>query len=105
MMFLLALIWVLIGVALGWRFGSRRSTSQGLAQARQQMGQEIRYWQEAAQRSQVRADRLAQENEAWAAGYKQGRDDVIKIVPHIAAQQRILPQDRRTDTTEINDRA
>lgn len=30
MMFLLALIWVLIGVALGWRFGSRRSTSQGL---------------------------------------------------------------------------
>jgi hypothetical protein len=47
---------------------------------------------------------LAQENEAWAAGYKQGREDVIKIVPHMAAQQRLLPQDRRTDTTEINDR-
>jgi len=32
-MFLLALIWVLFGVALGWRFGSRRSTSQALTQA------------------------------------------------------------------------
>jgi hypothetical protein len=103
-MFLLALIWVLIGVALGWRFGSRRSTSQALTQARQQMGQEIRYWQEAAERSTIRADQLAQENEAWAAGYQQGREDVIRIVPHIAAQQRLLPPDRRTDTTEINDR-
>jgi hypothetical protein len=102
-MFLLALIWVFIGVALGWRFGARRSTSQALTQARQQMRQEIRYWQESAERSKVKADQLAQENEAWAAGYKQGREDVIKIVPHIAAQQRLLPQDRRTDTTEIND--
>jgi hypothetical protein len=102
-MFLLALIWVLIGVALGWRFGSRRSTSQALTRARQQMRQEIRYWQEAAERSKVKADQLAQENEAWAAGYKQGREDVITIVPHIAAQQRLLPQGRGTDTTEIND--
>jgi hypothetical protein len=66
------------------------------------MGQEIRYWQEAAERSKIRADQLAQENETWAAGYQQGREDVIRIVPHIAAQQRLLPPDRRTDTTEIN---
>jgi hypothetical protein len=69
------------------------------------MRQEIRYWQEVAERSKVRADQLAQENEAWAAGYKQGREDVIKIVPRIAAQQRLLPQDRRTETTEISDYA
>jgi hypothetical protein len=104
-MLLLALvIWVLIGGALGWRLGSHRATSRALTQARQQMSQEVRYWQEVAERSKIRADQLAQENEAWAAGYKQGREDVIKIVPHIAAQQRLLPQDRRTDTTEINDR-
>jgi hypothetical protein len=102
-MFLLALIWVLIGVAVGWRFGSRRSTSQALTQARQQMRREIRYWQEAAERSKARAGQLTQENEAWAAGYRQGREDVISIVPHIAAQQRLLPQDRGTDTTEMND--
>jgi hypothetical protein len=102
-MFLLALIWVLIGVALGWRFGSRHSTSQALTRARQEMRQEIRYYQEAAERSKARADQLAQENEAWAAGYRQGREDVISIVPHIAAQPRALPQDRRTDTTEMND--
>jgi Tfp pilus assembly protein FimV len=90
-------------VATGWRFGSRRSTSQALARAQQQMRQEVRYWQELAERTKVRADQLAQENEAWAAGYRQGREDVITIVPHIAAQQRLLPQDRRTDTAEIND--
>lgn len=78
-MFLLALIWVLIGVAVGWRFGSRRATSQVLTRARQQMRQEIRYWQEQAERSKVRADLLAQENEAWAAGYRQGREEVITI--------------------------
>ena len=99
----LALIWILIGVVLGWRFGSRRSTSQALTRARQQMRQEIRYWQEQAERSKVRADLLAQEGEAWAAGYKQGREDVITIVPHIAAQQRLLSQDRTTDTSEMND--
>jgi hypothetical protein len=104
MLLLALMIWVLVGVALGWRWGSRRTTSQALTQAGQQMSQEVRYWQEVAERSKIRADQLAQENEAWAAGYKQGREDVIKIVPHIAAQQRLLPQDRRTDTTEINDR-
>lgn len=102
-MFLLTLICILIGVAIGWRFGSRRSTSQALTQARQQMRRETRYWQELAERNKVRADQLAQENEAWAAGYKQGREDVISIVPHIAAQQRLLPEGRRTDTTEMND--
>ena len=102
-MLLLALIWILIGAAIGWRFGSRRSSSQALTHARQQMRQEIRYWQEQAERSKVRADQLAQENEAWGAGYKQGREDMIKIVPHIAAQQRLLSQDRRTETTEMND--
>jgi hypothetical protein len=40
---------------------------------------------------------------AWAAGCKQGREDVIKIVPHIAAQQRLLPPDRGTETAELND--
>jgi hypothetical protein len=101
--FLLILIWVLIGAALGWRLGSRRSTSRALTQARQQMRQEIRYWQDRAERSKVRADQLALENEAWAAGYRQGREDVITIVPHITAQQRLLAQDGRTDTAQMND--
>jgi hypothetical protein len=41
-------IWVLIGGALGWRLGSCRATSRALTQARQQMSQEVRYWQEVA---------------------------------------------------------
>lgn len=101
-MFILILIWVLIGAAIGWRFGSRRSTSQALTQARQQMRQEVRYWQEHAERSKVRADLLAQENEAWAAGYKQGREDMITIVPHIAAQQGLLGLSPASEPGEMN---
>ncbi len=101
-MFILILIWILIGAAIGWRFGSRRSTSQALTQARQQMCQEIRYWQEHAERSKVRADLLAQENEAWMAGYKQGREDVITIVPHIAAQQGLPGQSLASEPDEMN---
>ena len=102
-MVLLILIWVLIGAAIGWRAGSRRSTSRALTRAREQMRQEIRYWQEHAERSKVRADLLAQENEAWAAGYRQGREDVITIVPHIAAQQRLLSQGLPSGPDEMND--
>jgi Tfp pilus assembly protein FimV len=101
-MFLLALIWILIGAAVGWRLGSRRSASRALAQARQQMRQETRYWQELAERSKIRADQLAQENEAWAAGYKQGREDVIKIVPHIAAQRGLPGQSVASESDEMN---
>ncbi len=88
---------------MGWRFGSRHATAQVLTRARQQMRQEIRYWQEQAERSKVRADLLAQENEAWAAGYKQGREDVITIVPHITAQQQ-LPVPGRRDRCRRDDR-
>ncbi len=105
-MILLGLAWILIGVALGWQFGSRRSTaatSRALTAAREQMVREIRYWQEQAERAVVRADQLAQENEAWAAGYKQGREDVITIVPHIAAQQRLLGQGLSPEQDEMND--
>ncbi len=105
-MILLGLAWILIGVALGWQLGSRRSSaaaSQALVQAREQMRQEIRYWQEQAERSKIKADQLAQENEAWTAGYKQGREDVITIVPHIAAQQRLLGQGLSPEQDEMND--
>jgi hypothetical protein len=64
-----------------------------MSRAREQMRREIRCWQAETERFKAVADRLAQEKESWAAGVRQGRDDVITIVPLlIAAQQRLLAE-------------
>lgn len=59
----------------------------------------------ARQRFKATADRLAQEKESWTAGVRQGRDDVITIVPLlIAAQQRLTAEaaGRGRATSEID---
>ena len=89
-------------MALGWRFGSRRSTSQALTRHGSRCARKSGTGRKLAERSQVRANQLAQENEAWTAGYKQGREDVIKIVPHIAAQRGLLGQSVASESDEMN---
>ena len=75
-----------------------------MSHARQQMRREIRHWQSETERYQAVADRHAQDKAAWAAGCRQGRDDVITIMPLlIAAQQRLLFADRKAEPTEMDD--
>jgi len=99
----LILVWFLAGAIAGWGVTSLRAAGT-MSRAREQMRREIRHWQSETERYKAIADRHAQDKAAWAAGCKQGRDDVITIVPMLlAAQQRLLAQDRRTGTTEMND--
>jgi hypothetical protein len=49
------------------------------------MRQEIQHWQDEAMRARTRASQLERDAETWAAGCKQGRDDVITIVPLLVA--------------------
>jgi len=99
----LILVWFLAGAIAGWGVTSLRAAGT-MSRAREQMRREIRHWQSETERYKAVADRHAQDKAAWAAGCKQGRDDVITIVPMLlAAQQRLLAQDRRTGTTEMND--
>jgi hypothetical protein len=87
---LLAGVWFLAGTMAGWAVSTLR-TAVTMSRAREQMRQEIRCWQAETERSRAVTDRLAQEKESWAAGVRQGRDDVITIVPLlIAAQQRLI---------------
>ena len=89
---LLAVIWFLAGVVAGWGVSTLRA-ALAMSRAREQMRREIRCWQAETERFKAVADRLAQEKESWAAGVRQGRDDVITIVPLlIAAQQRLLAE-------------
>ena len=99
----LILVWFLAGAIAGWGVTSLRAAGT-LSRARKQMRREIRHWQSETERYKAVADRHAQEKAAWAAGCKQGRDDVITIVPMLlAAQQRLLAHDRRAEATKMND--
>jgi hypothetical protein len=48
---------------------------------------EIQHWMDEAARARSHAAQLARDNETWAAGCKQGRDDVITVVPLLIAAQ------------------
>jgi hypothetical protein len=48
---------------------------------------EIQHWRDEAARARTRAAQVARDSEAWAAGCKQGRDDVITVVPLLIAAQ------------------
>ncbi len=99
----LILVWFLAGAIAGWGVTSLRAAGT-MSRAREQMRREIRHWQSETERYKAVADRHAQEKAAWAAGCKQGRDDVITIVPMLlAAQQRLLAHDRRAEATKMND--
>lgn len=99
----LTLVWFLAGATAGWGLTSLRAT-RAMSAARQQMRREIRHWQSETERYQAVADRHAQDKAAWTAGCRQGRDDVITIMPLLlAAQQRLLFTGRQTEPTEMND--
>jgi len=100
---LLALVWCLTGAVAGWGITSVRA-AMDMSRARDLMRREIRAWQEETQRFKARADQLAQEKASWIAGIKQGRDDVITMVPLlIAAQQRLMGLGRATEPGEMDD--
>ena len=48
---------------------------------------EIQHWQDETARARSHAAQLARDSETWAAGCKQGRDDVITVVPLLIAAQ------------------
>jgi hypothetical protein len=101
---LLAVVWFVTGAMAGWGVSTLRAATAA-ARAREQMRREIRCWQAETERFKAVADRLAREKESWTAGVRQGRDDVITIVPLlIAAQQRMMAEapGRGAATSEID---
>lgn len=101
---LLAAVWFLTGAIAGWGVRALRAAAT-MSRAREQTRREIRCWQAETERFKATADRLAQEKESWTAGVRQGRDDVITIVPLlIAAQQRLMTEapGRGAASTEID---
>ena len=95
---LILLIGVAAGATIGWRAArgrARAELGEQMAQARAEMRREVTHWQEAAARATAEAARIAREAEAYQAGCKHGREDVISIMPLlVAAQHNGAPQAR-----------
>jgi hypothetical protein len=78
------------GPAISWwaaRSRSRAEMRRDLARSRAEMRREVTHWQEAAARATAEAARVAREAEAFQAGCKHGREDVISIMPLLVAAQ------------------
>jgi len=95
------LIGAVIGGAIGWWLATRRA-SLWLKRERAGMRRQVLQWQESAERARAEVGRLAREKESWAAGCKQGREDVISIMPLLIAAQQ-WPGDPPRAAAEGND--
>jgi hypothetical protein len=79
-----------IGPVVSWRAARARAwaeTRRELTRLRADMRREVQHWQEAAARATAEAARVAREAEAFRAGCKHGREDVISIMPLLVAAQ------------------
>ncbi len=64
-----------------------------------EMGAEIRFWQRKAELAADQAAQLAKDAELRAKAWRQGRDDVIAVIPLIHARSRgNEPPDRKEGT-------
>jgi hypothetical protein len=81
-----------VGAAISWQATRSRARAQArreLARAWADMRREVNYWQEAAARANAEVARVTREADAYKAGHRNGREDVISIMPLlVAAQQR-----------------
>ena len=83
-----------VGIVVGRWLAARRAAAT-LAHAEAAMRKELIHWQETAERATAEAARVDREAEAYKAGCKDGREDVISIMPLlVAAQARPADGDR-----------
>jgi hypothetical protein len=65
---------LLTGAAAAWHLARRRAAAEtSRLQAR------ISYWRDEADRAKASAARAEEQAVAWAAGYQQGREDVLSL--------------------------
>jgi hypothetical protein len=79
-----------VGPVISWRTARSRTRAEmrrEVTRLRADMRREVIHWQEAAARANADAARVAREADAYKAGCKSGREDVISIMPLLVAAQ------------------
>ena len=86
---LMTIAWATIAAVAAWGMTlAHANAAIGRLQAERR--KEIKLWQAEVARARAHAAQLAQDAAAWAAGCKQGREDVMTIMPLlVAAHQRL----------------
>jgi hypothetical protein len=78
--------WSLIAATVAWGLTLRRAAAS-IARLRADTEREIRHWQAHAARERSRAVQLERELARWSDGCRQGREDVVSIMPMLLAAQ------------------
>jgi hypothetical protein len=81
---LYCIVWAIIGAAAAWGITIARSCA-AMARLRGEMRQEIAYWRDETARARTLAAQAARDAATRARGWKEGRDDVIAIMPLIVS--------------------
>ena len=88
-----------VGITVG-RWSAKRRAARTVSRAERAMRRELAHWREAAERATAEAARVAREAEAFKAGAKHGREDVISIMPLLVAAHRRQADESRTGEDE-----
>lgn len=78
--------WSLVAAAAAWGI-TLSWASAAFARSRAAAEDELRYWQAEAVRARELISQLKQERAVWSRGARQGREDVIAIMPLLVAAQ------------------
>jgi hypothetical protein len=71
---------LLIGAATAWVLTRCRAAAEA-SRLQAHVAARIGYWRDEAERARASAARAEERSAAWAAGYQQGREDVLALVP------------------------
>ncbi len=82
---------IIMAAVTAWGFTLARASAQHsrlraeMTRNQEEMHKEIQHWQEEAARARSHAAQIARDAASWAAGCRQGRDDVIAVMPMLIA--------------------
>jgi hypothetical protein len=74
---------LLIGAAVAWVLTRCRAAAEA-SRLQAHLAARIGYWQDEAERAKASAARAEERSAAWAAGYQQGREDVLALTRGIS---------------------
>jgi len=81
---LTTIAWTTIAAVTAWGLAWARAAT-ATARLRKETHEEVRYWQAESARAKTRTAQLEKDIATWTAGCRQGRDDLVTVLPLIIA--------------------
>lgn len=84
---------MIMAAVMAWGFTMVYASAQHsrlraeMARIERVMRKEVQHWRDEAARARTQAAQAVRDSATWAAGCKQGRDDVMTVVPLLMAAQ------------------